>query len=254
MNGAPPVVRWDRSPDRAPEGAPPRGVLFDFGGTLAVLSPTREEIFQRAARSVGVEVEPAAIRMAYWIVEFHKPYSSVLIRTAEQRADFYSEFNHLLCDVLGISLRRDALVEAVTRAFRASRTWVAATGAKRAMRRLAAAGIPHGIVSNWDQDLAVTMAGLGLSTPRDVVVCSQEAGVEKPDARIFHMGLQSLGLQAARAEGVTYVGDDYRLDVLGARAAGLAPVLIDRDGRYPAADCPRYASLDEWIDAHVPGG
>ncbi len=52
----------------------------------------------------------------------------------------------------------------------------------------------------------------------DAVVSAAEAGVQKPDPRIFEVVLERLGVKASRA---LHVGDDD-VDEEGARAAGLA--------------------------------
>ena len=59
----------------------------------------------------------------------------------------------------------------------------------------------------------------------EVVVISGEAGVGKPDPRIFQIALQRLGMDAA---GSVYVGDSLVRDVAGAHAAGLLAVWLDR--------------------------
>jgi FMN phosphatase YigB (HAD superfamily) len=46
-------------------------------------------------------------------------------------------------------------------------------------------------------------------------------------------------------ERAAYVGDMFRVDVLGARAAGLFPILIDFDGGHADKACARVASLAE---------
>ena len=46
----------------------------------------------------------------------------------------------------------------------------------------------------------------------------------KPDPRIFQLALDAMGIAAADA---WYVGDMPGIDVVGARAAGLFPVLMD---------------------------
>lgn len=226
--------------------ARPQGVLFDFGGTLAVLSPTREELFLEAAACVGIDVDPTAVRMAYRIVEFHRPYSSVRITDDAERARFYDEYNGMLCDALGLSNYRDVLTPALAGAFTAGRAWVPAVGAQEALERLAELGIPFGIVSNWDRVLPDLVAKMGFRIAAAAIVSSQAAGTEKPDPVLFHLGLDAIGMERAQGESVTYVGDDYRLDVLGARAAGLSPVLIDPEERYPSPDCPRFRTLAEW--------
>jgi FMN phosphatase YigB (HAD superfamily) len=50
-------------------------------------------------------------------------------------------------------------------------------------------------------------------------------------------------------ERACYVGDIYAIDALGARAAGLLPVLIDSVGAYGALDCPVVAHLAELVAA-----
>lgn len=71
---------------------------------------------------------------------------------------------------------------------------------------------------------------LGISGYIDYMTTSEEAGVEKPDIRIFNMALNKLGLPP---EEVMYIGDSYRKDVLGAKNAGILPVwylsLADRN-------------------------
>ena len=59
---------------------------------------------------------------------------------------------------------------------------------------------------------------------KDLVVISEEEGVEKPDPRIFRNALERTG---SRAEESLYVGDIYHIDVIGARAAGMDVVLLD---------------------------
>ena len=45
-----------------------------------------------------------------------------------------------------------------------------------------------------------------------------------------------------------HVGDLYHVDVAGARAAGITPVLLDVAGLYPECDCLRVRSLAELVN------
>ena len=56
------------------------------------------------------------------------------------------------------------------------------------------------------------------------VIDSRVVGVEKPDARIFQLALDALGVEASRS---VYVGDTVKFDVRGAEGAGLHPVHFD---------------------------
>jgi putative hydrolase of the HAD superfamily len=87
------------------------------------------------------------------------------------------------------------------------------------------------------------LEGLGLTDIVEVVVSSADVGLRKPDPRIFEMACERLGVQAGRS---AHVGDHVYADVLGARTAGLAPVLIDRRGGTPVPPAtPVITTLDD---------
>ena len=67
-------------------------------------------------------------------------------------------------------------------------------------------------------------------------------GVEKPDPAIFRIALDRLG---ADAEGAVYVGDLPSVDLEGARAAGLAGILVDPYDVFAHTDWPRVRTLEE---------
>jgi putative hydrolase of the HAD superfamily len=112
-----------------------------------------------------------------------------------------------------------------------------------ALRELRAAGLRLVAASNWDISLHEQLERTGLSARLDGAVSSAEAGAAKPDPAILVRALEIAGAEPAHA---WHVGDDVEADVGAARAAGLRPVLIDRDG---AAGAPegvlRIASLAE---------
>ena len=64
----------------------------------------------------------------------------------------------------------------------------------------------------------------------------------KPEPGVFEHALK---LKNLTAEETVYVGDNYYADVVGARRAGLRPVLYDPHGIFPDADCPTIKSFDE---------
>ncbi|HYN10966.1 MAG TPA: HAD family hydrolase [Vicinamibacterales bacterium] len=67
----------------------------------------------------------------------------------------------------------------------------------------------------------------GLTDLVDALVTSEEIGVQKPDPRIFHAALGSVGAEPAEA---VMVGDTWATDIEGARAAGVRPVWLNRFG------------------------
>lgn len=77
--------------------------------------------------------------------------------------------------------------------------------------------------SNGNADLG----RIGLARFFERSVAAREVGALKPSPLIFHKAIEDSGLAP---DEVIYVGDDPLLDVAGARAAGMVPVWINRDG------------------------
>ena len=96
-------------------------------------------------------------------------------------------------------------------------------------------GYRLGIVSNWSWNLRQRVEQAGLNGYFEIVWGSAYAGCNKPHPCIFEQALEQMALPAQQAY---YVGDSYRHDVLGARAAGIDAALLDRDGTSTAEDCP----------------
>jgi HAD superfamily hydrolase (TIGR01509 family) len=111
-----------------------------------------------------------------------------------------------------------------------------------ALASLRAAGLRLVVVSNANGTLHRMFDRLGLTSAFDAVFDSYDEGIEKPDPRFFQMALER---SCASADTTVHVGDLYHVDVAGARAAGIVPVLLDVGGLYPECDCRRVRSLTE---------
>ncbi len=90
------------------------------------------------------------------------------------------------------------------------------------------------LISNFDHPPHVhsVLSELGLIHFFDSVVISAEVGVKKPDPRIFDSALEQTGM---KPEEVVYVGDTED-DTEAARAAGIVPILIQRENEGNAFD------------------
>jgi 2-haloalkanoic acid dehalogenase type II len=87
--------------------------------------------------------------------------------------------------------------------------------------------------SNGNADLQ----RIGLAHYFERSLCAREVGALKPDPVLFHKVIEGTGLEPQQ---VVYVGDDPALDVVGARAAGMLPVWINRSGQpWPEQYGPR---------------
>ena len=103
-----------------------------------------------------------------------------------------------------------------------------------ALRRLRAAGVVTGVISNSNGSVAQALERAGLTPHLDFVIDSTVVGIAKPDARVFQLGLDNARVSAADA---MYVGDSYFVDVRGARAVGMGAMLFDPGGVWGTLDC-----------------
>lgn len=102
-------------------------------------------------------------------------------------------------------------------------------GAPRMLAELRAAGIATAVLSNgWSPLQQRKAARAGFVGP---VLASADIGASKPDPNAFEALLRTLGTPPSCT---WYVGDNPRVDVVGARAAGLRTAWFNAEGRrYP---------------------
>ncbi len=89
------------------------------------------------------------------------------------------------------------------------------------------------VVSNADQE---HLAAWTFILPVEFILVSEAARAYKPDPVVFRRALAQFGLQP---DDVLHVGDSDVDDVMGAKAAGLRVVWVNRDGRPRRPDVPR---------------
>jgi HAD superfamily hydrolase (TIGR01509 family) len=111
-----------------------------------------------------------------------------------------------------------------------------------ALRDLRDAGHRLVIVSNSNGTLERLFTRTGLAPLVDVILDSDVEKIEKPDPRFFELALARSG---AQRESTVHVGDLYHVDVMGARRAGLAAVLVDEADLRPDVDCARIQNISE---------
>jgi len=120
-------------------------------------------------------------------------------------------------------------------------------GSRAALRELDELGVGLAVVSNAEGTAeeqlradGICQVGPGSGVPVAAVLDSSVVGVSKPDPAIFELALDALGVDPAHA---IHVGDTPAADVVGARAAGVTPVLVDPYDLHPEVDCRRVRSL-----------
>jgi len=220
-------------------------VLFDAGGVLVHLDYA---FIAELSGSKGIPLQPDALERgevhARRAMDAEATGDGRVAGTDESRRSLYFR---VLLEAAGVAPGPAAeLAHELDRRHVGENLWrVARRGAAETLRHLRTRGLRTAVVSNSDGRLEALLAGLGLRTHFDAVLDSHIEGVEKPDPEIFRRALSRLGVAAERA---AYVGDIHSIDAVGARAAGLAPVILDPTGDYAGLDCPVVRSLPELLD------
>lgn len=217
--------------------APPV-VLLDAFGTLVGLDPPvpRLTALLRAAGHEHSEEHVAAAlegEMRFYRVNHD------LGRDAASLAALYRRCAEVLAEGLGPDVPD---LDTLTECLLASLRFVLLPDALEALDALEAAGARLGMVSNWDYTLPRELDAMGVLHRFEVVAVSADLQVAKPEPAIFHWALERMGV---RPEDAVHCGDHPEKDCLGAVAAGVRPVLVDREDRFPAARCTRIARLPD---------
>jgi putative hydrolase of the HAD superfamily len=205
-----------------------RAVLFDAAGTLIELREPIGETYARFARARGVEISAWRLEDAFSRVrEATPPLLFPGVPATEVAAHERAAWRDIVRQTFlaadsAVRVRDfDACFDALFRHLGSGAGWRPCAGAETALPALRRAGFATAVVSNFDRRLPAILADLGLRRHLDLVLLASDVGAAKPDPRIFAEALRRLGVAAADA---TFVGDDARRDLEGARAAGLRAV------------------------------
>ncbi|HEX2084756.1 MAG TPA: HAD-IA family hydrolase [Solirubrobacteraceae bacterium] len=217
-----------------------RAVLLDALGTLLELEPPAPLLVEElAARGVAVDEEAAgaALRAEIAFYRAHHDMASDRAGLAELRA----RCTEVLRDALPPHARDAPDLQGALLGALRFRPFAEVPGVLRALR---ARGARLVVVSNWDVSLHDALAATGLASLVDGALSSAEAGRAKPDPLIFERALALAGVGARDA---VHVGDSLEYDVAGARAAGIHPILVARDGGTGAEGVETIGSLSSLL-------
>lgn len=224
--------------------APLATVFLDAGGVL--VHPNFARVAAALARQ-GVETSAAALTAAEPHAKREMDLGSLMARTTDA-ARGWIYFEAVLRHAgVAVDDRATAALAEVRAYHDVHNVWEhVPADVVPMLQGLRALGVRLVVVSNANGRLHAMFARVGLTPHVDLVLDSHDFKVEKPDPRLFLIALE----QSAAAAGTTiHVGDFFHIDVVGARAAGLADaVLFDPAWLYDEADCPRVRRLGDLVD------
>ena len=227
-----------------------KAVFFDFYHTLVRYEPPREELQARALQEFGIEVSPEVLRRPIVIAdEFiyqeitRTPLSQL---SAEDKTALYARYQRIVLKEAGIEANEQLIFGLLGKMRQFDMKLVLFDDVMPVLADFKGRGLILGLISNVDRDIAPLLNELGLASLLQVVVTSQDVGFNKPRPEIFREALRQAGIQAAEA---IYIGDQYQIDVIGAKKAGMEGVLLDRGGYFAEInDCPRIQSLTQLVE------
>jgi len=211
-----------------------KAVVFDVDFTIARPGPDLgPEGYRRLAARFGFDLDPARYD------EARREALAALTRHPELDHDqeIWVLFTQRIIEGMGGSGDTYAAAVEMTRAWEHAQHFELFDDVPATLAALRSRGLALGLLSNTERDLEVFVSHHGLEV--DAVLTSLAHGKTKPHETIFRRMLELLHVEAGEA---AMVGDTVDDDIEGARAVGMAAILLDREGRYPDVD-PRLDDL-----------
>ncbi|MBI2958505.1 MAG: HAD-IA family hydrolase [Chloroflexi bacterium] len=225
-----------------------KAVFIDWYNTLARYDPPSESLHGAACRSYGIDVDMQLLRAG--IAEADRFYfeenirSRVDKRLPNEQVELFTKYEDIVLKRAGVAVPQGMALPIWMKMRDMSKgsAFVLYEDAAPALDELKKRSLLVILISNVTHDMGLVLRDLGLAGKVDHVVLPQQAGAEKPDPKIFQFAMD---LAKVEAPEVVHVGDQYHVDVVGARSAGIQPILLDRFGVYLEADCVRITSLSQ---------
>lgn len=216
-----------------PAGRRPGIVFFDVGDTLLRVAPSWTGAYLAAATSWGLDVGEQELARAFaaalgeGLWDAPGPFEA----TPEGSYQRIKRFDVRAMALLGYRELPDEFYRHLGRFFEQRAAWHVFPDVHPALEALTRAGVRRAVISNWVWVLPELLHDLELAHHFEAIVASARVGYVKPQREIFAHALEVTGVPP---EAAVHVGDNPDADVAGASALGIRPVLVDRDGRFPA--------------------
>lgn len=219
-----------------------QAIFFDAGGTLIHLDSSRIRDLLRDELRIEISLERFPRAQALAMARVAELVAAGAGSTEQLKREFYTTL------LLEIGVSKEKLGYAVDCAFKLAREEMlwrkTEEGTAQTLEELKNRGYVLGVVSNSDGRIESAFAQAGLTSYFDFFIDSFNVGVEKPDPEIFRLATERA---LVAPEQVAYVGDLYWVDVVGARNAGLIPILYDPFQLNRDVDCLSTRSLSDLL-------
>ncbi len=210
-----------------------KAVFFDMYNTLICYNPPREESQAKALQKYGFELEPAVLSLPIIAADeyFYEENARLPLakRTDEEKVKLWSQYEMIFLKEAGITPTKELISSMLEEMQNFKYDMVLYDDVLPALKAIKDMGLTIGLISNVDKDITEMLEKLKLNSLLEVIVTSQEIGFTKPHPEIFEAAIKKAGINADEA---IYVGDQYKIDVLGANDVGMSGILLDRMDYY----------------------
>jgi HAD superfamily hydrolase (TIGR01549 family) len=228
-----------------------KGVFFDWFNTLSGYKTPRESLYQKAFQQHGIELSTRTIFKGIQRGDrYYFSKGAPLLNTSdtiEARAKYYVLYPRFISDEAHLDIPSDIQLAVVQKALSEfNGQMVLFDDCLPLFQTLKQNHVLTGIITNADTRVMKMIESSAIGNLVDIVTTSEEAKADKPSLAIFKLALNKAALEASEA---VFVGDQYENDVVGAKNAGMAAILIDRLDALPdGSDYLRVRSLAEIVN------
>jgi HAD superfamily hydrolase (TIGR01662 family) len=226
-----------------------KAIFFDLDGTLRHSVPHGGDVFSDYVTTLGLQINHEdRIRGTRWEHLYWANSADLrddLMAHSGETENFWIEYSRRRLIALGASPAW-ALTYAPKVSIHMGTEYkpesIIPNEVRDTLIRLKEAGYRMAVLSNREKPFIDVMESHHIIEFFDFSIAAGEVNAYKPDPGLFEHALKRAEVTAQET---VYVGDNYFADVIGARRAGLTPVLFDPDEIFPSADCITMRSFSE---------
>lgn len=220
-----------------------RAVFFDVRALL--YGPQGPELLAEVLRGEAIDVTPDDVAEGLSRLSAHLREARLQIHTEKQEDAYHRAMIPALLEVLGVPVGASpsayaappgeplagptgGLVRRLVEALHQYPAWWSMyPETLPVLEELKCRGLILGVIANWEPSLRRFLTEFEIDPYFEVILSSMEAGVAKPDPRLFLQAVEAVGRDPAEA---LHCGPSIPEDVEGALAAGMVPIWVNRTG------------------------
>jgi FMN phosphatase YigB (HAD superfamily) len=231
---------------------PPTTIIFDLDGTLRESIPGGDRFMLEHAVSLGIEYSPQSLLVTrQWAHRYWANSECLMLDEktyGKGEAAFWENYARRTLESIGAPAEQVEKLSPLLHAHMSENYRpqdFIPQDIFPTLVKLREAGLTLGLLTNRSNPADDYLISVGLADHLDFYISAGQVGIWKPDPEIFYYGM---GVARSLPSQTIYIGDNYYADILGARNAGIYPILIDREGIFPDADCPTISEISELLE------